>query len=86
MANVFACSVAVGLLLAALPAAAQTAPTSSRQHERALRGDDLWSYGFHNNRRDLETLKRHLHEQNLLQQDFALEEAFAPSTLETFRQ
>lgn len=56
------------------------------EQERALRGEDLWSYGFANNRRDLETLKRHLGEQNLLQQDFALEEAFAPSTLDTFRQ
>lgn len=56
------------------------------EQERALRGDDLWSYGFHNNRHDLETLKRHLQEQDLLQDDFALEEAFAPSTLETFRQ
>ena len=44
------------------------------------------SYGFHNNRRDLDMLKRHLQEQNLLEHDFALEEAFAPSTLETFRQ
>lgn len=56
------------------------------EQERALRGDDLWSYGFPNNRHDLETLKRHLGEQNLLERDFALEEAFAPSTLEMFRQ
>jgi len=52
----------------------------------ALRGPDLWSYGFKENLHDLETLKRHLNEQNLLQQDFPIEEAFAPSTLETFRQ
>ena len=51
-----------------------------------MRGDDLWSYGFHNNRHDLDTLKRHLAEQDLLERDFALEQAFAPSTLETFRQ
>jgi len=56
------------------------------EQERALRGDDLWSYGFGNNRHDLDTLKRHLNEQNLLERDFPLEEAFAPSTLETFRQ
>jgi 4,5-dihydroxyphthalate decarboxylase len=56
------------------------------EQERALRGADLWSYGFHNNRHDLETLKRHLAEQELLENDFALEEAFAPSTLETFKQ
>jgi len=56
------------------------------EQERALRGDDLWSYGFHNNRHDLDTLKRHLQEQDLLERNFALEEAFAPSTLETFRQ
>jgi 4,5-dihydroxyphthalate decarboxylase len=56
------------------------------EQERALRGPDLWSYGFHENRHDLETLKRHLAEQDLLQRDFPLEEAFAPGTLETFRQ
>jgi 4,5-dihydroxyphthalate decarboxylase len=56
------------------------------EQERTLRGGDLWSYGFHDNRHDLETLKRHLNEQNLLEHDFALEDAFAPSTLETFRQ
>ena len=56
------------------------------EQERALRGEDLWSYGFDNNRHDLETLKRHLLEQDLLEHDFELEEAFAPSTLETFRQ
>ena len=56
------------------------------EQERALRGDDLWSYGFASNRHDLETLKRHLGEQDLLEKEFALEEAFAPSTLETFRQ
>jgi 4,5-dihydroxyphthalate decarboxylase len=56
------------------------------EQERALRGEDLWSYGFQENRHDLETLKRHLAEQQLLEQDFALEDAFAPSTLETFKQ
>jgi len=56
------------------------------EQERALRGHDLWSYGFQDNRHDLETLKRHLNEQGLLERDFALEEAFAPSTVETFRQ
>ncbi len=56
------------------------------EQERALRGAGLWSYGFHNNLRDLEALKRHLLEQDLLEHDFALEEAFAPSTLETFKQ
>jgi 4,5-dihydroxyphthalate decarboxylase len=56
------------------------------EQERHLRGEDLWSYGFHTNRHDLETLKRHLLEQDLLESDFALEDAFAPGTLETFRQ
>lgn len=56
------------------------------EQERALRGNDLWSYGFAANRHDLETLKRHLAEQDLLEQDFAIEDAFAPSTIETFKQ
>jgi 4,5-dihydroxyphthalate decarboxylase len=56
------------------------------EQERALRGDDLWSYGFAENRRVLEALKGYLAEQDLLERDFAVEEAFAPSTLETFRQ
>jgi len=56
------------------------------EQERQLRGPDLWSYGFHENRRDLEALKRYLAEQDLLDHDFALEDAFAPSTIETFKQ
>jgi 4,5-dihydroxyphthalate decarboxylase len=56
------------------------------EQERALRGPDLWPYGFQENLHDLQMLYQHLREQDLLQREFALEEAFAPSTLETFRQ
>jgi 4,5-dihydroxyphthalate decarboxylase len=56
------------------------------EQERALRGHDgLWSYGFEPNRHVLEALKGSLAEQGLLEQDFALEDAFAPSTLSLSR-
>jgi 4,5-dihydroxyphthalate decarboxylase len=51
------------------------------EQELALRGQDLWPYGFEANRATLEALKSHLGEQGLLAADFALEQAFAPSTL-----
>jgi 4,5-dihydroxyphthalate decarboxylase len=56
------------------------------EQERALRGaDDLWAYGFEPNRHTLEALKGYLAEQGLLENDFAIEDAFAPSTLSLSR-
>jgi hypothetical protein len=52
------------------------------EQERASRGEDLWAYGFAENRRTLEALKQYLGEQGLLAGDFSLEQAFAPSSLE----
>jgi 4,5-dihydroxyphthalate decarboxylase len=45
----------------------------------------LWQPGFQANRPVLEALKGALAEQGLLERDFLLEEAFAPSTLQLFR-
>jgi 4,5-dihydroxyphthalate decarboxylase len=55
------------------------------EQERVVRGPDLWSYGLEANSTTLEALKAHLAEQGLLERDFAIEDAFAPSTLETTR-
>ena len=53
--------------------------------EAALIGRRLWEDGFEVNRRVLEALKGYLAEQGLLQNDFAVEDVFAASTLEVFR-
>jgi 4,5-dihydroxyphthalate decarboxylase len=55
------------------------------EQEAALAGERLWEDGFAANRPVLEALKGYLAEQGLLQNDFAVEDAFAASTLETFR-
>ncbi len=55
------------------------------EQERALRGRDLWPYGFEANRKVLQALQGHLAEQGLLARDFCVEDVFAPSTLDTFR-
>jgi 4,5-dihydroxyphthalate decarboxylase len=51
------------------------------EQERALRGHDIWPYGFETNRQTLEALKGYLAEQGLLSGDFKLEDVFAPNTL-----
>ena len=55
------------------------------EQERALFGPDIWPYGFEENRHTLEALKTYLGEQGLLDRDFDVEEAFAPSTLSLSR-
>jgi 4,5-dihydroxyphthalate decarboxylase len=55
------------------------------EQEAALTGPRLWEDGFAANRPVLEALKSYLAEQGLLEHDFALEDAFAASTLEIFR-
>ncbi len=49
---------------------------------RALLGDDFWSYGIEPNRHVLETFATYMYEQGLVSRTFALEELFAPSTFE----
>jgi 4,5-dihydroxyphthalate decarboxylase len=50
---------------------------------RALMGDDYWAYGLQPNRQALETFLRYSHEQGLSDRQLAVEELFAPETLET---
>jgi 4,5-dihydroxyphthalate decarboxylase len=52
--------------------------------DRALLGDDLWSYGLDANRVVLETFLRYHHSQGLSPRPLAPEELFAPEALERF--
>jgi len=48
-------------------------------------GDDYWSYGFEANRHVLETFVRYHHQQGLSARQVAPEELFSPSTLDLTR-
>jgi len=50
---------------------------------RALMGNDIWSYGVEENRKDLEALIRYSAEQNLTEPGLTPEDLFAESTLQT---
>src|SRR5438132_6415951 len=52
---------------------------------QALMGEDYWPYGLERNRAALETLVRYSSEQGLAQRGVAIEELFAPSTLDDYR-
>ena len=52
---------------------------------QALMGQDYWPYGLERNRAALETLVRYSCEQGLAQRSVAIEELFAPSTLDDYR-
>ena len=51
----------------------------------ALMGEDYWPYGVEPNRHALETLMRYSCEQGLAEHGVAIEELFAPSTLDDYR-
>jgi 4,5-dihydroxyphthalate decarboxylase len=51
----------------------------------ALMGNDYWPYGVEPNRRAIETLVRYSCEQGLAERSVAIEELFAPSTLDDYR-
>jgi 4,5-dihydroxyphthalate decarboxylase len=51
----------------------------------ALMGEDYWPYGVERNRHALETLVRYSCEQGLAEHSVAIEELFAPSTLDDYR-
>jgi 4,5-dihydroxyphthalate decarboxylase len=48
----------------------------------AVMGSDFWKYGAHENSREIEALTQYAFEQGLVDRKVALEELFAPSTLE----
>lgn len=52
---------------------------------RELMGDDFWSYGVEPNRKTLELMARYSYEQGLAVRPVAVEEMFAPSTLNETR-
>jgi 4,5-dihydroxyphthalate decarboxylase len=51
----------------------------------ATMGKDFWSYGVHENMREIEALTQYAHEQGLTDRRVAVEELFAPSTVEISR-
>ena len=58
--------------------------TKHVEDARALMGDDFWKYGFHENRKVLDTFLRYHHEQGLSKKRLQPEDLFAPETLESF--
>jgi 4,5-dihydroxyphthalate decarboxylase len=52
---------------------------------REVMGNDFWPYGVEPNRKTLELMARYSHEQGLAVRPVAVEEMFAPSTLEEIR-
>ncbi|HXQ51600.1 MAG TPA: hypothetical protein VN802_10945 [Stellaceae bacterium] len=52
------------------------------EQNRALMGDDFWPYGIDGNRKTLETYLRYHFEQGLSKRRYAIEELFAPETLD----
>jgi 4,5-dihydroxyphthalate decarboxylase len=52
------------------------------EEEQALFGADWWAYGLEANRPTLEALTQYVHEQGLSDRRVAIEELFAPVTLQ----
>jgi 4,5-dihydroxyphthalate decarboxylase len=49
----------------------------------AVMGEDFWSYGIHENMREITALTQYLHEQGLVERRVTVEELFHPSMFET---
>lgn len=49
---------------------------------RSLMGDDYWSVGVEDNRQEIETLVRYMHEQGLIEKPLPVEALFHPDTLD----
>jgi 4,5-dihydroxyphthalate decarboxylase len=52
------------------------------EEQQQILGDDPWPYGLEKNRHVVETLATYLHEQGLADRKMALEDLFAPNTLD----
>ncbi|PZC45299.1 MAG: 4,5-dihydroxyphthalate decarboxylase [Chloroflexi bacterium] len=52
------------------------------EETRRIMGHDFWPYGINRNRVSLEALPQYLYEQNLAAREPAIEELFAPNTLD----
>ncbi len=48
----------------------------------AIMGKNFWSYGIHENMREITALTQYLHEQGLIERMVAVEELFHPSMFE----
>jgi 4,5-dihydroxyphthalate decarboxylase len=59
-------------------------PDHARQW-REVAGEDFWPYGIAPNRPTLEAFVQYAHEQGVCHRRLALEEMFAPETLERFK-
>jgi 4,5-dihydroxyphthalate decarboxylase len=67
----------VNALLVSLPfLEAETRETA------AAMGEDFWTYGVHENRREIEALAQYAHEQGLVDRKVTIEELFAPATFD----
>jgi len=55
------------------------------EEARREMGDDWWPYGLERNRKTLETFTRYHFEQGLSKRQLALDELFAPESLEAFK-
>ncbi|HZT07011.1 MAG TPA: ABC transporter substrate-binding protein [Chloroflexota bacterium] len=59
--------------------------TAELEEARDVMGEDFWPYGLEPNRHVLQTLMDYAIEQGLLEHRMALDDLFAPETLETYR-
>jgi 4,5-dihydroxyphthalate decarboxylase len=67
----------VNALLVSLPfLEAETRETA------AAMGEDFWTYGVPENRREIAALAQYAHEQGLLERKVSIEELFAPATFD----
>jgi len=55
------------------------------ERTRAILGDDWWTYGADANRNTIDTLVGYSHDQGLARRRYAVEELFAPETLDVVR-
>jgi len=56
-------------------------PVEELSRPRGLMGEDFWSYGVEDNRRELAAVSRYAFEQGIIDRQLAVEDLFAPSTL-----
>ena len=56
--------------------------TQEFEETKKVMGDNFWPYGVEANRKELELVMRHTHEQGLVKRPLRIEEIFHPSTLE----
>jgi len=58
---------------------------AERERTKEVMGEDWWPYGVGKNRKTLDTFLRYHYEQGLSARPMAVDELFAPETLDEFR-